>query len=178
MILQVRSELADLDPQLQNNNYILALDQATSECGWALFKDENLVDYGVLKSVGYEAEKIEHVRNWLENKIKQINSNNLIILLEDIQQQGTAVNTFKVLAHLQGVLINHCFRNKISFEIYYSSSWKSTLNIKGKARAEQKKNAQLLIKELYGKTIAQDACDAICIGLHHIKQKKTVINFE
>lgn len=162
----------------QQTKYILALDQALNNCGWALFKDENLDSYGVLKSEGYEAEKIENVRQWVENKIEEIGKEELTILIEDIQQQGPAVSTFKVLAHLQGVLINLFFRKKIPYEIYYSSSWKSSLGIKGKARAEQKKNAQKLILEKYNKKIPQDACDAICIGLHHIKSQIKTLNFE
>lgn len=166
---------------LQSKDIILSLDQALNNCGWAVFIDGVLTDYGVLKSDGYEAEKIEKVRFWVDSKINKLKEeyNNIpFILLEDIQQQGPDVKTFKILAHLQGVLINHCIRNKLLYEIYYSASWKSTLNIKGKDRATQKRNAQLFIKEKYGKTIVQDACDAICIGLHHLKNKKNILNFE
>jgi hypothetical protein len=53
-----------------------------------------------------------------------------------------------------------------------ASSWKSTLGIKGKDRTAQKRNAQLYIQENYGMKPIQDICDAICIGLHHLSNKK------
>lgn len=45
-----------------------------------------------------------------------------------------------------------------------ASSWKSTLNIKGRARAEQKRNAQKYVSDTYGIHVTQDEADSICIG--------------
>lgn len=50
-----------------------------------------------------------------------------------------------------------------------STSWKSSLGIKGRNRAEQKRNAQKYVNETYGVVATQDECDAICIGEHKIK---------
>ena len=59
---------------------------------------------------------------------------------------------------------------KLPYEVIASSSWKSTLGIKGRARAEQKKNAQIYVNVIYGIKATQDECDAICIGTHYIKK--------
>lgn len=163
------------------SNYILSLDQATSNTGWALFKDEKLEDYGVVRADGYEEQKINDMRNWLNNKIQELQlipNSELTIVLEDIQLQRNDVRTFKVLAHLQGVLMNVTYKADIKTMIYYSSEWKSTCGIKGKDRTTQKKNAQNFIEEKYGVKPIQDTCDAICLGIHHIKQLHSVINFE
>lgn len=163
---------------------ILALDQATSKTGWALFKDKKLQDYGVFSTEGYEEEKIENVRKWFEKKIAEITLDadvDLKIVLEDIQVQRNDVKTYKVLAHLQGVLLNSFFRNKEKIKdgisIYYSSEWKSSCGIKGKDRTTQKNNAQKFILETYGIKPPQDACDAICLGINELKQEESVINF-
>ena len=58
---------------------------------------------------------------------------------------------------------------KISYEIMSSSTWKSVLSIKGKDRAEQKRNAQKWVIENYSIKPTQDECDAICIGAAHSK---------
>lgn len=58
---------------------------------------------------------------------------------------------------------------KLPYEVIASSSWKSTLSIKGRARAEQKKNAQIYVNTIYGIKATQDECDAICIGTHYTK---------
>lgn len=169
----------------EKDKMILALDQSTTATGWSLFKNEVLIDYGVFKPSGEKTKRINDMRNWLEHKIEEISLDNnmeLVLVLEDIQMQRN-VETYKVLAQLQGVLINVGFRmcksEKITaMEIYYSSEWKKTCNIKGRLSAEQKKNAQNHIAEKYGVKVTQDTCDAICLGEHHIHQDNSEINFD
>lgn len=57
-----------------------------------------------------------------------------------------------------------------NYEIVPSVRWKSQLNIKGKKRAEQKKNAQAYVLEHYGKKVTQDESDAICIGAYFVNK--------
>ena len=57
----------------------------------------------------------------------------------------------------------------IEHEAVLSSSWKSTLGIKGRTRPDQKKNAQAWVVNTYNVKPSQDASDAICIGAHTIK---------
>jgi hypothetical protein len=47
------------------------------------------------------------------------------------------------------------------------------LNIKGRDRATQKRNAQLFVTETYNIKASQDASDAVCIGAHYIKSNKS-----
>ena len=49
--------------------------------------------------------------------------------------------TFKVLAEILGVLEELLTELKIPYETVFASSWKSSLNIKGRDRATQKRNA-------------------------------------
>lgn len=162
---------------------ILALDQSTTNTGFALFENGKLIDYGVYRIAdGTLEERIEGMRHWLEKKIAELKlrpDTNIKIVLEDIQMQQN-VETYKALAHLQGVLINTLLRNKVDFSIYYASEWKATCGITGKTRTEQKRNAQQLVLDKFGKKVIQDTCDAICLGLHELKQEKAneVINFE
>ena len=66
-----------------------------------------------------------------------------------------------------------CAERKIPHELIHSSSWKSGLNIKGRDRAAQKRNAQAYVEEVYKLKVSQDESDAICIGSHYIKQTKS-----
>jgi hypothetical protein len=43
------------------------------------------------------------------------------------------------------------------------------LGIKGRARAEQKCNAQQFVLDTYNVKAIQDTCDAICIGTHILR---------
>lgn len=168
---------------INQNKIILALDQASHDTGFALFENGKLIDYGVYRIVnGTLGERIEGMRHWLENKIAELKlrpDTNIKIVLEDIQMQQN-VETYKALAHLQGVLINTLLRNKVDFSIYYASEWKSTCKITGRTRSEQKRNAQQLVMDMFGKKVIQDTCDAICLGLHELRQEKAneAINFE
>lgn len=167
---------------------ILALDQAPSATGWALFKDGELQDFGVYRAKGYEEQKADEVRHWLDRKISEIaldENSELHVVMEDIQLQRNDVRTFKILARFQGVLLNLCYQKIKSIgldtfrvKFYYSSEWKSSCKIKGRDRATQKKNAQLLVQERFDLRPPQDACDAICLGLHEIYLEDNEINFE
>ena len=61
---------------------------------------------------------------------------------------------------------------KIPQSAVLASSWKSALGIKGRARAEQKQNAQKLITKIYNISVIQDIADAICIGLAFLLNDK------
>jgi hypothetical protein len=41
------------------------------------------------------------------------------------------------------------------------------VGIKGRARVDQKRNAQLWVNNTYNIKATQDECDAICIGAHY-----------
>lgn len=98
------------------------------------------------------------------------------VILEDIQLQNNVPNnvqTYKALAEVQGVIIELLKELDIPYEIVLASSWKSSLGIKGRNRAEQKKNANEYVKKKLqlDKELKQDTADAICIGLHYINQQ-------
>ena len=78
--------------------------------------------------------------------------------------EGDAVLTFKKLAHLQGVLKNYCYEIGIPYTIVPAATWRAFSEVKGKARADKKRSAQLIIKKYYDVSVTQDEADAILIG--------------
>lgn len=146
----------------------IAFDQSTTTTGWSVFKNRDLVAYG---KINHDGDITDRTISMVEDIVKVIDSfhnkyknEKLNIVLEDIQLQRSPL-TFKQLAHLQGALIfyiNHTY--KINPEIYSAAKWKSWNHIGGKARAEQKKNAQKKIRELYMVKVTQDEADAILLG--------------
>lgn len=164
---------------------VLSLDQSTTATGWGLFRQGKLEGHGVYKPSGDRNERIDKTRIWVQEKIKELAKEeniDLHLILEDIQMQRN-VETFKSLAHLQGVLVNVGFQTLKTKEIsqmaiYYSSAWKSTCRVGGKKRAEQKANAHKHVLKKYGIDAPEDACDAICLGEHHLHQMNSVLNFE
>ena len=169
----------------EKKQVVLSLDQSTTATGWALFEEDKLEDFGIYKPSGARDQRIEKTRLWVKSKIEELFTKEpieLTLVLEDIQMQAN-VETFKSLAHLQGVLINLGFQKKQEKELvdsveYYSSAWKSTCNIKGRKRKEQKENAQRHVLNTYGVTAPEDVCDAICLGEHHLYKANSELNFE
>lgn len=152
---------------------LLALDQSSRITGWAVFDNGKLVNYGKFNAevVGVNiGDRLEFIRN----KIRKLIEDNQIdeVIMEDIQMQGNVVNnvqTFKILAEVFGVISELLVEMKIPQSAVLASSWKSALGIKGRARAEQKQNAQKWVVDTYSVKPTQDECDAICIGAHRNK---------
>lgn len=155
-------------------NNILALDQASRTSGYAVFQEDKLIASGTFT---YEDDdfslRLVKIRNKVIALIEQYNINK--ILLEDIQLQGQTnnVETYRKLAEVRGVLSELACEMDIPHEIIHSQTWKSTLNIKGRDRATQKRNAQAFVTSTYGKKVTQDESDAICIGTHYITSNKS-----
>lgn len=152
---------------------LLALDQSSRCSGWAIFDDEELIDSGTftLKSDDIGERLVDykkHVEKLIcDNDIEEV-------AFEDIQMQNQInnVQTFKVLAEIFGVTQEYLVEQGHSYHVVSSNTWKSQLNIKGKQRAEQKKNAQAYVLEHYNKKVSQDESDAICIGTCVVLQNK------
>ena len=145
---------------------ILALDQASRVSGWSVFIDGELKDWGHLTTNQNEVgERLVAIRNFIINKVQEWNIDT--IAFEDIQLQtsvGNNVKTFKVLANVYGVVLETAVELNKKVMIVPSSTWKSKLNIKGRSRPDQKKNAQTFVMNTYNVKSTQDESDAICIG--------------
>ena len=153
---------------------ILALDQASRCSGYAVFQEGQLIASGTFT---YEDDdfslRLVKIRKKVISLIEQYDINK--ILLEDIQLQGQTnnVETYRKLAEVRGVLSELAREMNIPHEIIHSQTWKSTLNIKGRDRATQKRNAQAYVSMTYNKKVTQDESDAICIGAHYINSNKS-----
>lgn len=155
--------------------YLLALDQSTQVTGWALFENGKLIQQNIYSPSGNLEERLVKIRKWLNEFLDQY-PNEIEVAIEEIQLQSNrpgqsrdmGVTTYKKLAYVQGIIIELLTSKKIHYSIVPSSSWKSTCGIKGKNSQEQKENAANYIFQQFNIKPIQDACDAICIGLHHL----------
>lgn len=149
-------------------NRILALDQSSRCSGWAVFINGELKQWGHLTTNQEEVgERLVEIRNFIIAKVQEWEIDT--IAFEDIQLQssvGNNVKTFKVLANVFGVVLETAVELNKNFVIVPSSTWKSTLKIRGRSRPDQKRNAQQFVINTYNVKATQDECDAICIGTH------------
>lgn len=148
---------------------MLALDQASRTSGFAIFEDNKLIKYGKFTFEDSDfGVRLMKIRNKVQSLIEEFSIDKVVF--EDIQLQDN-VDTFKKLAEVFGVIFELVTELNIPHEAILSTSWKSTLKIKGTKRPEQKKNAQLWVNENYNIKPTQDECDAICIGVHTLRTK-------
>lgn len=158
---------------------VLALDQSSRTSGWAVFDDGKLVTYGKFTADQADVgDRLHFIRTRISWLIDDYDIDEVVF--EDIQLQGNVANnvaTFKALAEVFGVLYELFVMLKIPRTAVLSTVWKSTLGIKGKDRAAQKKAAQAWVEKTYGVKPTQDECDAICIGAHYVNNKVEVFDW-
>ena len=158
---------------------LLALDQSSRITGYAIFDDKGLIKSGKFELTSDDVgQRLVQYRQHVEKLIEENDIDE--VAFEDIQMQSQVnnVQTFKVLAEIFGVTQEYLAEQGHSYKIVSSNTWKSQLNIKGKQRAEQKKNAQLYVLNTYNKKVSQDEADAICIGASILKERKSVLNWD
>lgn len=90
-----------------------------------------------------------------------------------MQNQINNVSTYKILAEIFGITHELMVELNIPYQIISSNTWKSKLDIKGKQRAEQKKNAQQWVLNTYNQKCTQDEADSICIGASTFVENKS-----
>lgn len=152
---------------------LLALDQASRTTGYAVFEDDKLIKSGTFTLRSDDVgERLVDYRKHIEKLI--IDNDIEEVAFEDIQMQGQVnnVQTFKVLAEIFGVTQEFLVENGHSYHIVSSNTWKSKLQIKGRTRVEQKRNAQIYVLENFDKKVSQDESDAICIGASIVLDNK------
>lgn len=179
-------------PKKKGSTRILALDQATHISGYSIFEDEVLIKYGIFKTtLDEEIERDNALKIWLVNMIQSWQIDYLA--LEDIQLQQingkqiygadnvVGIQTFKILAHLQGILMEAAFELNIPFILCSPSTWRAHCGVKGKNKADRKKSMQLLAKQWYDVRITNDEADSIGIGKYAsevVFKKPRIVSWE
>lgn len=157
---------------------VIALDQATHNTGYSIYDNNKLVTYGIFSTkADSEDERIIELRNWVIGLLKSWKPD--MIGIEDIQLQnhgykqgniynsdsnGVGIQTYKVLAHLQGVLMITAHDLNIPYKVCPPATWRAHCGVKGKSKADKKCSMQLLAKEWFDISVSDDVADAIGIG--------------
>lgn len=166
------SALQHYKADLQVPHNLLALDQSSHVTGYAIFQDNKLKTFGHFSLTNDNLDT--RLVQFKEEILKLIDKYEISqVIYEDIQLQSNIQNniqTFKILAEIYGVLSETLEEINIPHESILAASWKKKLNIKGRSRVDQKRNAQQYVVNNYQQKPTQDEADAICIGLSYITQ--------
>lgn len=155
---------------------LLALDQSTTVMGFSIYEEKKLLGFGYVDFESYSScleERINAVKHFVMYLIETHQIDTMAI--EDTQLQQNP-ETFKSLSKLLGVVENVAIEQKIPYEILKASEWRGFCKIKGRARAEQKRNARIYVDAKYNIKSTEDMADAICLGEHAVN-KATMFSF-
>lgn len=151
---------------------ILSFDQSTRLTAYAVFEDGELKNYSFIKLKTKDTDKrfTEMVQR-IVAVIADVAPD--VVVFENVSLQTNAA-TLTSLARLHGAITGWCIFEKIQWDAYYASQWRSILGFKngrGCNRDYYKERAIEYIKELFGIDEGDDVAEAICIGLAYLKDK-------
>lgn len=175
----------EIKPKGKIKQRSIGLDQATHITGYSIFDDGKLVYADTFETIADdEIERDIEIKNWLIQLIQNWKPD--IIGLEGIQLQQfnnktVGITTYQTLARLQGILMATCKEQNIQYIIIPPATWRAHCEVKGRARADQKRSMQMKVKEWFDITVSNDIADAIGIGKYlndKHKKKVEIFNWE
>lgn len=157
---------------------VLALDLSTRSSGYALGKDGELVDYGLVADKSTDVVKrIIKMRDFFSNYMKENKVDEIV--LEEVHPDYNNSHTFRMLNWVQAsiILAAYDIDPKIKITYLQASSWRCKIGIKTGPRIKRdvlKLKDMEYVKNKYDITANDDVCDAICIlDAYSIKEKNT-----
>lgn len=165
---------------------ILGLDAATNTTGYSIYDNGKLVSWGVFKTDGKQnaTARINEFKKWLINLVEEIDPD--FIGIEHIHLQSFANNNFgysksgyplqqvelyRVLANLQGVIMDTLYELDKQCDLVRPSQWRSAwgINNGNQKREAKKKAAKEKVMAEFKIDCTEDEADAICIGHYFVK---------
>lgn len=143
---------------------VLGLDIATSS-GWSLLEGSyNATSYGKFVLEGNIEKRLERLREAVEGLINDFKPD--LIMLEDVYF-GRNTQTYKTLCMYQAIVLLVAHDHQVEIQLITASQWKSTNEVRGRGRTEQKRAAQVVVQEKFGLKVVQDIVDSLLIAQHH-----------
>lgn len=151
---------------------LLSLDTSTTSTGWAIFKDGEYQESGVIddfKKVKNGYERLKLMTKELLDSIGQLKPD-IIVIEKDVVFGNMKV--IDMLMKIIGAVYGFCLFNGITYYEFAPSEWRKyvKLQVFGKKRDEFKKASIKYIKDNLNMDVNDDEADAICIGLAYCKK--------
>ena len=168
-------------PKKKDVYRVLAVDQSSRKNGYAIYDDKELIAYGVYESTSTSPlERMVDISDWLSSMIAEWKPD--LVGFEETQynpKQRMGHDVFKLLSQVMGAVMLTAARSNVIVKTVLIPTWRGHCKIKGRSRVDQKRSAQLIVKELYDISVTDDESDAICIGKYfsdiHREKDKIII---
>ena len=166
---------------------VISLDLSTKNTGFAVFDNNNLIDYGCYSASSQDVvTRIYKIVDKLQNLLSK-HSDTEKIIIEEVRPENTQygvgnLHTHKVLMWLQAkvIFMLHDSFPKVQIEYVYPSEWRKACGIRtGRSiKRESLKAADIdFVYQQYGVKTDDDTADAIGIGHAFVNQLSNELNW-
>ena len=141
---------------------LIAFDQSTTATGWCVMemKTARIIESGVIIP-NKNDETIDRIIYTIKRCLNLVRTNEIaFVFIEGVQVQKNP-RVYEILAKLAGSLEVVLYESGYLVNVVKASEWRKRVGIKGRKRADVKKEAIEMVKELYGLEPTEDECEAI-----------------
>lgn len=152
---------------------LIAFDQSTTATGWCVMEmgTTRIIESGVILPKKND-ETIDRITYTIKRCLNLVRTNEVaFVFIEGVQVQRNPV-VYEVLAKLAGSLEIMLYESGYLVNVVKASEWRKRVGIKNRKRAEVKKEAMLMVKELYGLEPTEDECEAILFARAFAKEQE------
>lgn len=144
---------------------LIAFDQSTTATGYCVMEmgTADIIESGVILPKKND-DTIDRITYTIKRCLNLVRTNEVaFVFIEGVQVQRNPV-VYEVLAKLAGSLEIMLYESGYFVNVVKASEWRKRVGIKGRKRADVKKEAIELVKELYDLEATEDECEAILMG--------------
>lgn len=141
---------------------LIAFDQSTTATGFCIMEmgTGNIIESGVVIPKKND-ETIDRITYTIKRCLNLVRTNEVaFVFIEGVQVQRNP-RVYEVLAKLAGSLEVMLYESGYLVNVVKASEWRKRVGIKGRKRAEVKKEAIELVKELYDLEVSEDEAEAV-----------------
>ena len=141
---------------------LIAFDQSTTASGYCVMElgTGDIIDSGVILPKKND-ETIDRIIYTIKRCLNLVRTNEIaFVFIEGVQVQKNP-RVYEVLAKLAGSLEIMLYESGYFVNVVKASEWRKRVGIKSRKRADVKKEAIELVKELYDLEATEDECEAI-----------------
>ena len=141
---------------------LISFDQSTTRSGYCIMEmgSGDIIESGVIIPKKND-ETIDRITYTIKRCLNLVRTNEVaFVFIEGVQVQRNP-RVYEVLAKLAGSLEVLLYESGYLVNVVKASEWRKKVGIKGRKRADVKKEAIEMVKELYGLDVSEDECEAI-----------------
>ena len=144
---------------------LIAFDQSTTATGWCVMemKTARIIESGVILPKKND-ETIDRITYTIKRCLNLVRTNEIaFVFIEGVQVQKNP-RVYEILAKLAGSLEVMLYESGYLVNVVKASEWRKKVGIKGRKRADVKKEAIEMVKEIYDLEATEDECEAILMA--------------